>query len=54
MLSEVGMLPAQLMGLNARKFRRYNSIVKNKKFVNSLIKNVSNTLHLIRRKKLIQ
>ena len=50
-LSEVGMLPAQLMGLNVNKFRRFNSLIKNKKFVNSLIQNVSNTLYLIKRKK---
>ena len=50
-LSEVGMLPAQLMGLNVNKFRRFNSLIKNKKVVNSLIQNVSNTLYLIKRKK---
>ncbi len=50
-LSEVGMLPAELMGLNPRKFRKYNFLVKNKKFVNSLVQNVSNTLGLIKKKK---
>ncbi len=50
-LSEVGMLPAELMGLDPKKFRRYNFLVKNKKFVNSLVHNVSNTLTLIKKKK---
>ena len=50
-LSEVGMLPAELMGLNVRKFRKFNSLIKDKKFCNSLILNVSNTLSLIKKKK---
>jgi len=50
-LSEVGMLPAELMGLSAKKFRKFNQLIKNKKFVNSLILNVSNTLDLIKQKK---
>ena len=40
-LSEVGMLPAELMGLNERKFKRLNYLIKNKKFINSLIINVN-------------
>jgi len=39
-LSEVGMLPAELMGLNEKKFKRFNYLVKNKYFINSLIENV--------------
>ena len=39
--SEVGMLPSELMGLNERKFKKYNDLVKNEKFLNSLITNVS-------------
>ena len=50
-LSEVGMLPAELMGLNIRKFRRFNLLIKNKKFIEALVQNVSNTLHLVRQKK---
>ena len=50
-LSEVGILPADLMGLNTNKFRRLNFLIKNKNFLNSLILNVSNTLTLIKRKK---
>ena len=50
-LSEVGMLPAALMGLNVQKFRKFNDLVKNKKFINSLVLNVENILHLIKIKK---
>ena len=50
-LSEVGMLPAELMGLNPRDFRQYNSLVKNKKFLNALISNVNSTLYFIKNKK---
>ena len=51
-LSEVGMLPAELMGLNAEKFRQFNLLVKNKKFLESLVSNVAVTLNLIKNKKL--
>ncbi len=50
-LSEVGMLPAELMGLNHSKFRQFNNLIKNKKFINSLISNVSNILELSKKKK---
>jgi len=36
-LSEVGMLPAELMGLKASNFRQLNNLIKNKRFINSLI-----------------
>ena len=51
-LSEVGMLPAELMGLDSRKFKKFDNLVANKKFLNSLIINVSNILELIKRKKI--
>ena len=51
-LSEVGMLPAQLMGLNEKKFKRFNSLIKNKKFINTLVQNVSNILYLKNKGKL--
>ncbi len=35
-LSEVGMLPAELMGLDSRKFKKFDNLVANKKFLNSL------------------
>ncbi len=50
-LSEVGMLPADLMGLDHKKFRQFDNLVKNKFFVQSLISNVSNILYFIKRKK---
>ncbi len=50
-LSEVGMLPAELMGLNEKKFKQFNNLVKSKRFVNSLIANVSSTLELLKKGK---
>ena len=50
-LSEVGMLPAELMGLNIKKFKQINNLVKNKNFVNSLIANVNSTLYFLKKKK---
>lgn len=50
-LSEVGMLPAELMGLNEKKFKQLNTIIKNKKFINALTNNVSATLKLIKNNK---
>ena len=50
-LSEVGMLPAELMGLNSEKFRQFNSLIKNKKFLETLVSNVSATLNFIKNKK---
>ena len=50
-LSEVGMLPAELMGLNSNKFKQFNKLIKNKYFFNSIISNVANILELIKVKK---
>ena len=47
-LSEVGMLPAELMNLNENKFKQFNNLVKNKSFVNNLVDNVAATLNLIK------
>ena len=47
-LSEVGMLPAELMNLNEGKFKQFNNLVKNKTFVNNLVNNVAATLNLIK------
>ena len=52
-LSEVGMLPAELMGLDMGKFKQLNNLVKNKKFLEALIINVNNTLYFIKKKNLI-
>ena len=40
-LSEAGMFPAALMGLNIRKFRNLDKLIQNKHFVSSLIQNVA-------------
>ncbi len=50
-LSEVGMLPAELMGLNVNDFKQLNNLVKNKKFINALILNVSSILYLNKQRK---
>ena len=51
-LSEVGMLPAEIMGLNEKKFKRFNYLINNKIFLNELIKNVNTTLKFVKEKKL--
>ena len=50
-LSEVGMLPAELMGFKSKNFRQFNNLINNKKFLNTLIFNVENILHFIKTKK---
>ena len=50
-LSEVGMLPAELMGLDPKKFRCLNDLMKNKNFLNSLISNVSSIIYFAKNKK---
>tara|TARA_A100001035_G_scaffold255284_1_gene229748 strand:+ start:991 stop:2142 length:1152 start_codon:yes stop_codon:yes gene_type:complete len=50
-LSEVGMLPAELMNLNSSKFKQFNNLIKNKSFLKNLIANVAATLSLIQNKK---
>ena len=50
-LSEVGMLPAELMGFNPKKFRQLNNLITNQKYLNALVSNVSTTLYLLKKKK---
>ena len=50
-LSEVGMLPAEIMGLNEKKFKRLNFLINNKVFLNELMKNVSAILRFVKEKK---
>ena len=50
-LSEVGMLPADLMGLNIKKFKQINNLIKNKNFINLLTLNVSNIIYFLKQKK---
>ena len=50
-LSEVGMLPAELMGLNQKKFKQLNYLINNKKFINNLINNVEGILQCVKKRK---
>ena len=50
-LSEVGMLPAVLMGLKVDKFRKFNQLIKNNFFLNSIVNSVSNTISLTKKNK---
>ncbi len=50
-LSEVGMLPAELMGLNYKNFRQLNNLVKNKFFMKALVSNVEATIYFLKSKK---
>jgi len=50
-LSETGMLPAELMGLNEKKFKRFNNLIKNKCFLNTLIENVIFIIYQIKKGK---
>ena len=50
-LSEVGMLPAELMGLNQKYFKQFNSIIKNKVFFNNLVLNVYSIIEYIKKGK---
>ncbi|MDB9765281.1 glucose-6-phosphate isomerase [Candidatus Pelagibacter sp.] len=50
-LSEVGMLPAELMGLNYKNFRQLNNLVKNKYFMRALVSNVEATIYFLKAKK---
>ena len=50
-LSEVGMLPASLMDLDVKSFRKFNVLIKDKIFINSLVNNVSNILSFVKRKR---
>ena len=45
------MLPAELMGLKSKDFRQFNSLIKNKVFLDALVKNVSSTLNFVKHKK---
>ena len=45
-LSEVGMLPAELMGLKSSQFKQLNNLIKNKNFINKLVANVEAIIFL--------
>ena len=48
-LSEVGMFPAALMGLNIEKFKNLKKLINNKSFTSALIKNVA-SIYTLRKK----
>jgi len=50
-LSEVGMLPAELVGLKTENFKQFNKLIKNKIFLKTLINNVSSIVYLQKKKK---
>jgi len=50
-LSETGMLPAELMGLNEKKFKRFNYLITNKNFINNLIENVASIMSFVKKGK---
>ena len=45
------MLPAELMGLKESKFKQYDSLIKNKNFLNGLVSSVSNILNYTKKGK---
>ena len=49
-MSEVGMLPAELMNLNVKKFKNLKYLINNKNFVKKLITNVSHMYDLSKKK----
>tara|TARA_Y100000590_G_scaffold226322_1_gene255694 strand:- start:816 stop:1967 length:1152 start_codon:yes stop_codon:yes gene_type:complete len=49
-LSEVGMVPAILMGYDEKKFKQFNNLIRNKVFVNCLVKNVASIIYLNKNK----
>ena len=50
-LSEVGMLPSILMGLKEEKFKNFDNLIKNAKFINGLVDSVSSTISYVKNKK---
>ena len=50
-LSEVGMLPAEFMGLKTNNFKQLNNLIKNKNYLNCLISNVSSIIKFVKNKK---
>ena len=48
-LSEVGMLPAALMNLDINKFKNFNHLIKDKKFINILLQNTQSLYALSKR-----
>ena len=51
-LSEVGMLPAELMGLDPNKFRQLDNLIKNQNFLNNLVQNTNSIFYFLKKKKI--
>ena len=49
-LSEAGMFPAKLMGLDIQKFKNLNKLIHNKNFVSTLIQNVASIYTLTKKR----
>ena len=47
-LSEVGMLPAELMGLKSNKFKKFDKLISNQSFVNNLLGSVNMLYNFIK------
>ena len=52
-LSEVGMLPAELMGLKEKNFKQLNKLMNNQTFLNNLVNNVGATLNYLKNGKYV-
>ncbi len=50
-LSETGMLPASLMGLNPQKFKQFDNLIRKRGFIEKLISNVDSILYFYEKKK---
>ena len=50
-LSEVGMLPAELMGFDSNNFKKFDNLILNQSFKKNLLFNVSTLYDLIKKKK---
>ena len=50
-LSEVGMLPAELMGFKESSFKQFNNLVKSDRFLDNIVSNVGYILSLLNKKK---
>ena len=50
-LSEVGMLPSILMGLKEEKFKNFDNLIRNKKFIEGLVDSITSTIFYVKNKK---
>ena len=50
-LSEVGMLPAELMGFDSNNFKKFDNLILNQSFKKNLLINVSTLYDLVKKKK---